>query len=139
MIFVQLSTKVNLSRCLELCMQLPHVVKDSGGSEKVARRGAIETGEELEGANAAIANKASVDRASAPNLSQFKSFEEVVGASGMLSNYPPVAAGESGTDDYLVQPVQQLSWYPRHERKKPLHRLTYGLTDRQPRPSTAAN
>ena len=44
----------------------------------------------------------------------FRTFEEAVDASQLLAARPPVQPGESGTNTYLVQPTQLLSWYPRH-------------------------
>ena len=41
------------------------------------------------------------------------SFEELVYASHMLDDRPPVPHGESGHSFYTVQPMQLLSWYPR--------------------------
>lgn len=43
----------------------------------------------------------------------WKSFEELVDWSGMLADRPPVAHGDSGIDQYIVQPFQLLSVYPR--------------------------
>ena len=45
----------------------------------------------------------------------FRTFEEAVDASGLLTERPPVQPGDSGTNAYLVQPTQLLSWYPRHD------------------------
>ena len=33
--------------------------------------------------------------------------------SGLLPAKPPTAPGESGSDAFITQPFQQLSWYPR--------------------------
>lgn len=43
----------------------------------------------------------------------FATFEELVDASGVLEDRPPVPTGESGHPFYTVQPMQLLSWYPR--------------------------
>ena len=43
----------------------------------------------------------------------FSTFEELLDASGMLSDRPPVPAGVSGHPMYTMQPMQLLSWYPR--------------------------
>ena len=43
----------------------------------------------------------------------FTSFEELLEASGMLSDRPPVPSGLSGHSFYTTQPMQLISWYPR--------------------------
>jgi hypothetical protein len=48
-----------------------------------------------------------------PALPRYASFEELVEASGMLADRPPLAPGASGHAFYTVQPMQLLSWYPR--------------------------
>lgn len=58
------------------------------------------------------ADKRVVDSVAKP--AAFRTFEEAVTASGLLTDKPPVAPGETGTGTYLVQPTQLLSWYPRH-------------------------
>lgn len=40
----------------------------------------------------------------------FATFEEMLEASGMLQDKPPLAAGESGHSFYTVQPFQLLRW-----------------------------
>lgn len=44
---------------------------------------------------------------------QNMTFEDVIEASGILKDRPPVEHGESGHPFYTVQPMQLLSWYPR--------------------------
>lgn len=45
--------------------------------------------------------------------SQFGSFEELLEASKILEDRPPVPSGETGHEFYTMQPMQLLSWYPR--------------------------
>jgi prolyl 4-hydroxylase len=52
----------------------------------------------------------------APHLlanQNFTSFEELLEASGMLANHPPLLPGATGHSFYTMQPMQLLSWYPR--------------------------
>lgn len=42
-------------------------------------------------------------------------FEGAVAAAGLLKDRPPLPPGDGGRSDYLVQPMQMLSWYPRRE------------------------
>lgn len=50
-------------------------------------------------------------RLALPAPDQLASFEELLEASGMLADRPPVPAGVTGHPFYTVQPMQLLSWY----------------------------
>ena len=90
--------------------QLPRVVHTGKTS---IRRSAMEIqrqqADEVQQADDSKA--ARIDSVAKP--ASFRTFEEAVDASGLLAERPPVQPGESGTNTYLVQPTQLLSWYPR--------------------------
>ena len=54
-----------------------------------------------------------VDDVGSGRATAHETFEEVVEASGILDDRPPVEHGESGHSFYTVQPMQLLSWHPR--------------------------
>jgi len=54
-----------------------------------------------------------VDGAGSRRAASHETFEEVMEASGLLDDRPPVEHGASGHSFYTVQPMQLLSWHPR--------------------------
>ncbi len=83
-----------------LCLQWHHTTR----SEPAARR------QQLEVQAQEIAGELLQGQRAAPEV---RSFNEAVTRSGLLPAKPPTAPGESGSNTFITQPFQQLSWYPR--------------------------
>lgn len=65
------------------------------------------------GVSSSTHRRSLVDDVGSGRATAHETFEEVVEASGILDDRPPVEHGESGHSFYTVQPMQLLSWHPR--------------------------